>query len=129
MERTYEAPSNEAPHTILGYHWGRSVTYLQFPFSQQWQAAKPRTAMSHFGFPPMLFSPFQNAAHGFFKLHGCIQIQLFDGVSFLLLVCMLDTFQIKNSNGFSIQVCPSCRFDKMVGTLRGIPVQGVTFDV
>ena len=30
MERTYEAPSNEAPHMILGYHWGRSVTYLQF---------------------------------------------------------------------------------------------------
>ena len=32
MERTYEAPSNEAPHMILGYHWGRSVTYLHFPF-------------------------------------------------------------------------------------------------
>ena len=23
MERTYEAPSNEAPHMILGYHQGR----------------------------------------------------------------------------------------------------------
>ena len=30
MERTYEAPSNEAPHMILGYHQGRLVTYLQF---------------------------------------------------------------------------------------------------
>ena len=28
MERTYEAPSNEAPHTILGYHQGRLMTYL-----------------------------------------------------------------------------------------------------
>ena len=28
MERTYEAPSNEAPHMILGYHQGRLVTYL-----------------------------------------------------------------------------------------------------
>ena len=36
------------------------------------------------------------------------------GISLLLLVCTLDTFQIMNSNGFSIQVCPSCRFDKMV---------------
>ena len=34
MERTYEAPSNEAPHVILGYHWGRSVTYLHFLISQ-----------------------------------------------------------------------------------------------
>ena len=34
MERTYEAPSNEAPHMILGYHWGRSVTYLHFLISQ-----------------------------------------------------------------------------------------------
>ena len=32
MERTYEAPSNEAPHMILGYHQGRLVTYLQFEF-------------------------------------------------------------------------------------------------
>ena len=32
MERTYEAPSNEAPHMILGYHQGRLVTYLQFNF-------------------------------------------------------------------------------------------------
>ena len=30
MERTYEAPSHEAPHMILGYHQGRLVTYLQF---------------------------------------------------------------------------------------------------
>ena len=29
MERTYEAPSSEAPHMLLVYHWGRSVTYLQ----------------------------------------------------------------------------------------------------
>ena len=28
MEKTYEAPSNEAPHMILGYHQGRLVTYL-----------------------------------------------------------------------------------------------------
>ena len=28
MEKTYEAPSNEAPHTILGYHQGRLMTYL-----------------------------------------------------------------------------------------------------
>ena len=26
MERTYEAPSNEAPHMLLGYHQGRLVT-------------------------------------------------------------------------------------------------------
>ena len=32
MERTYEAPSNEAPHMILGYHQGRLVTYLQHHF-------------------------------------------------------------------------------------------------
>ena len=51
------------------------------------------------------------------------------GISLLLLVCTFDTFQIMNSNGFSIQVCDSCRFDKMTWALRGIPVQGVTFDV
>ena len=47
MERTYEAPSNEAPHMILGYHQGRLVTYLQnhFNFSRQWHVAKPRTGM------------------------------------------------------------------------------------
>ena len=28
MEKTYEAPSNEAPHIVLGYHQGRLVTYL-----------------------------------------------------------------------------------------------------
>ena len=28
MEKTYEAPSNEAPHMILGYHQGRLMTYL-----------------------------------------------------------------------------------------------------
>ena len=33
MERTYEAPSNEAPHMILGYHQGRLVTYLQHHFN------------------------------------------------------------------------------------------------
>ena len=49
MERTYEAPSNEAPHMILGYHQGRLVTYLQHHFiSRQWQPAKPRTGMSFF---------------------------------------------------------------------------------
>ena len=32
MERTYEAPSNEALDMILGYHQGRLVTYLQFEF-------------------------------------------------------------------------------------------------
>ena len=41
MERTYEAPSNEAPHMILGYHQGRLVTYLQFEFSGiAWGQAK-----------------------------------------------------------------------------------------
>ena len=33
VERTYEAPSNEALHMILGYHQGRLVTYLQNHFS------------------------------------------------------------------------------------------------
>ena len=33
MERTHEAPSNEAPHMILGYHQGRLVMYLQNNFS------------------------------------------------------------------------------------------------
>ena len=33
MERTYEAPSNEAPHMLLGYHQGRLVTYLQHHFN------------------------------------------------------------------------------------------------
>ena len=28
MERTREAPSNEAPHVLLGYHQGRLMTYL-----------------------------------------------------------------------------------------------------
>ena len=48
MERTYEAPSNEAPHMIPGYHQGRLVTYLQNNFSmfRQWQPAKPRTGMT-----------------------------------------------------------------------------------
>ena len=27
MERTYEAPSNEAPHTILEYHQGSLMKY------------------------------------------------------------------------------------------------------
>ena len=41
MERTYEAPSNEASHMILGYHQGRLVTYLQFEFSGiAWGQAK-----------------------------------------------------------------------------------------
>jgi len=52
METTYEAPSNEAPHMILGYHQGRLVTYLQnnfsFAISRQWQPARPRTGMSFF---------------------------------------------------------------------------------
>ena len=30
MGKTYEAPSNEAPHMILGYHQGRLMTYLFF---------------------------------------------------------------------------------------------------
>ena len=29
MERTCEAPSNEAPHMILGYRQGRLPTYLR----------------------------------------------------------------------------------------------------
>ena len=29
MERTRGAPSNEAPHVLLGYHQGRLMTYLQ----------------------------------------------------------------------------------------------------
>ena len=29
MERTREAPSNEAPHVLLGYHQGRLMTYLR----------------------------------------------------------------------------------------------------
>ena len=33
VERTYEAPSNEALHMILGYHQGRLVTHLQNHFS------------------------------------------------------------------------------------------------
>ena len=32
MGRTYEAPSNEIPHMILGYHQGRPVTNLQNHF-------------------------------------------------------------------------------------------------
>ena len=49
MERTYEAPSNEAPHMILGYHQGRLVTYLQHHFIfRQWRPAKPSTGMSFF---------------------------------------------------------------------------------
>ena len=49
MERTYGAPSNEAPHMSPGYHQGRLVTYLQNNFRvifRQWQPAKPRTGMS-----------------------------------------------------------------------------------
>ena len=30
MEKTYEAPSNEAPHMLLGYHQGRLMMYLLF---------------------------------------------------------------------------------------------------
>ena len=51
MERTYEAPSNEAPHMILGYHWGRSVTYLQLSnFPSNGNPAKPTTGHSFFDF-------------------------------------------------------------------------------
>ena len=57
MERTYEAPSNEAPHMILGYHQGRLVTYLQIQFSSQWHPAKPRTGTSVF------FSTVSNPKH------------------------------------------------------------------
>ena len=32
MEKTYEAPSNEAPHMLLGYHQGRLMTYLLLMF-------------------------------------------------------------------------------------------------
>ena len=60
MERTYEAPSNEAPHMILGYHQGRLVTYLQHHFIfRQWRPAKPSTGMTHF------------KSTGFFFLNGC----------------------------------------------------------
>ena len=48
MERTYEAPSNEAPHMILGYHQGRLVTYLLHLCL--WRPAKPRTGVSNFMF-------------------------------------------------------------------------------
>ena len=52
-ERTYEAPSNEAPHMILGYHQGRLVTYLQNNFSVSfvngnWLSLEP--ACPSFGF-------------------------------------------------------------------------------
>ena len=36
MEKTYEAPSNEAPHMILGYHQGRLMTYLLFRHVEMW---------------------------------------------------------------------------------------------
>ena len=32
MERTYEAPSNEAPHMILGYHQGTPGDVPATPF-------------------------------------------------------------------------------------------------
>ena len=51
MERTYEAPSNEAPHMILGYHQGRLVTYLQFEvfFRIAWgQAQNPTHNVTQF---------------------------------------------------------------------------------
>ena len=51
MERTYEAPSNEAPHMILGYHQGRLVTYLQFGvfFGIAWgQAQNPTHNVTQF---------------------------------------------------------------------------------
>jgi len=61
-EKTYEAPSDEAPHMILGYHQGRLMTYLHDHGDQQmlrfssflimqavfltWQEAKPRASIS-----------------------------------------------------------------------------------
>ena len=74
----------------------RDVPANHFQLLQQ--PAKLRTGKSN-------FSPFQNAASVHFKLLGCTHFQPFDGVSLLLLFCTLDTFQIMNSNGFSIQVC------------------------
>ena len=76
MERTYEAPSNEAPHMILGYHQGRLVTYLQqFSISRQWHVANPRTTMSFFScirtFLRTSVSTGFNPLYGFRNLNYC----------------------------------------------------------
>ena len=71
MERTYEAPSNEAPHMILGYHWGRSVTYLHFSISQSMacgQATNRKTeqrvrASVHFRFHFYTIDGYFDAGH------------------------------------------------------------------
>ena len=60
MERTCEAPSNEAPHMILGYRQGRLLTYLHlkllftlfhFRFDSWWLRTIPSPQT---GFPPQL---------------------------------------------------------------------------
>ena len=82
MERTYEAPSNEAPHMILGYHQGRLVTYL-LHFCL-WRPAKPRTGMTaYFG------------TRFYMVLHGCRNLD----------TCLLDfTFSQNWDSNWLIQV-------------------------
>ena len=49
MERTYEAPSNEAPHMILGYHQGRLVTYLLQFLNGDRLSQEPASRFQYFG--------------------------------------------------------------------------------
>ena len=57
MEKTYEAPSNEAPHMVLGYHQGRLMTYLLYM-----TAVMVRCCGFPFSFPvvKLLFRIFHN---------------------------------------------------------------------
>ena len=123
MERTYEAPSNEAPHMILGYHQGRLVTYLQHHFIfRQWRPAKPSTGMTHFqstcfflygcrnltSFPIndhglsciRTFSCFEQGRRKF--LHGGFSPQIFQTNLSVLLDCFLH-----------VRCIPHQKFDKM----------------
>ena len=56
MERTCEAPSNEAPHMILGYRQGRLPTYLQSTVAHAVPLSVCFMVVSHDTFPTNRFS-------------------------------------------------------------------------
>ena len=114
-------------------------TYLQFSIfcHGTWLTQEPPCRLQQFAFFNLsIFNQF-TALRSFLigelqSISELIPLQsyhLWPGVLFL--VCTNDTFQVNNSKSFSKQVCPSCRFDKMVGTPRGMPFQAVllTFDL
>ena len=123
MERTYEAPSNEAPHMILGYHQGRLVTYLQhhFNFSSMatGQAKNRHVVVSNCFLTTVRFSQSElllTSSDGTVAsskdverilLHcfSRLVIHYFLSVFYGLFLCTRDAFHNKIRNDVSEQVC------------------------